>query len=188
MPGSLPVPSCVWPGKIVKPDAAFFEQDALSLASQLVGMKICRRLPDGRILSARITETEVYRGEEDLACHASKGRTKRTEIMYQKGGHAYVYLIYGLHWLFNIVSGHEGMPQAVLIRAMEKPLDGPAKWTKAFEITGKENGLYLPGSDEIWVEDGDRPELIQLPRVGIDYAGEPWKSIPWRFVAKEGGK
>lgn len=172
----------------MKFDAAYFEQDALELAPRLVGMKICRRLPDGRVLSARITETEVYRGEEDRGCHASKGRTKRTEIMYARGGHIYVYLIYGLHWLFNIVSGPENMPQAVLIRALEKPLDGPAKWTKAFSVTGEMNGSYLPGNQEIWLEEGDQPPLIQLPRVGIDYAGEPWKSILWRFAANEGGK
>ena len=164
---------------------AFFERDALAVAPDLVGKRLCRRMEDGRVLSCRITETEVYRGEEDGACHARAGRTKRTEMMYQKGGHAYIYLVYGLHHLFNVVTSREGEPQAVLIRAMERPLDGPAKWTKALGITVEKNGLYLPDSDEIWLEDaGDKPQIITAPRVGIDYAKEPWKSIPWRFVAK----
>ncbi|MBE5783688.1 MAG: DNA-3-methyladenine glycosylase [Clostridiales bacterium] len=173
----------------MKLSAAFFEKDALEIAPQLVGMKMCRHLPDGSILSARITETEIYRGEEDLGCHASKGKTKRNEIMYCRGGHAYIYLVYGMHWLFNVVTGPENMPQAVLIRALEAPLNGPAKWTKAFSVTGELNGSYLPQNDEIWIEDaGEHPLIRTAPRVGIDYAGEPWKSIPWRFIADEGGK
>ena len=173
----------------MRPDKTFFEQDVLDAAQQMVGMRICRRLPDGRVLSARILETEAYRGEEDKACHASKGRTARTEMMYRQGGHAYIYLIYGIHELFNIVTGKENDPQAVLIRALEKPLDGPGKWTKAFSVTRRQNGLYLPCSDEIWLEDdGVRPNIRTLPRVGIDYAGEYWKNVPWRFIAEEGGK
>lgn len=173
----------------MRPDKTFFEQDVLDAAPQMVGMRICRRLPDGRVLSARILETEAYRGEEDKACHASKGRTARTEMMYRQGGHAYIYLIYGIHELFNIVTGKENDPQAVLIRALEKPLDGPGKWTKAFSVTRQQNGLYLPCSDEIWLEDdGFRPNIRTLPRVGIDYAGEYWKNVPWRFIAEEGGK
>ena len=167
---------------------AFFEQDALDVAPALLGMRVCRRLPDGQVLRAPIAETEVYRGEEDQACHARHGRTARTALMYGPGGHAYIYLCYGLHWLFNIVTGPENMPQAVLIRALQKPLDGPAKWTKAFQVTGAQNGLYLPNSEEIWLEAGETPAFRTAPRVGIDYAGEPWKLIPWRFIAHEGGK
>lgn len=155
----------------------------------MVGMRLCRRMPDGRVISSRIMETEAYRGEEDRACHASKGKTVRTEMMYRRGGHAYIYLIYGIHELFNIVTGKEDEPQAVLIRALEKPLDGPGKWTKAFSVTREQNGLYLPESHEIWLEDdGCRPHIIVAPRVGIDYAGDYWKNIPWRFIAREGGK
>ena len=88
-----------------------------------------------------------------------------------------------------MVTGPEDMPQAVLIRALEKPLNGPAKWTKAFSVTGELNGVYLPENREIWIEDaGERPRIRTAPRVGIDYAGEPWRSIPWRFIADEGGK
>lgn len=170
-------------------DAAFFEQDALQVAPELVGMLICRKLPEGQVKKVRITETEVYRGEEDQACHARFGKTKRTEMMYRKGGYAYIYLVYGLHHLFNVVTGKADEPQAVLIRAAEKPLDGPAKWTKHMQITTEKNGLYLPDNNEIWLEDdGYRPEVRTAPRVGIDYAGEVWKAIPWRFIAIEGGK
>ena len=167
---------------------AFFEQDALDVAPALLGMQVCRRLPDGQVLRAAITETEVYRGEEDQACHARHGKTARTAVMYGPGGYTYIYLCYGLHWLFNIVTGPEDMPQAVLIRALEKPLDGPAQWTKAFRVTGAQNGLYLPDSTEIWLEPGKTPAFRTAPRVGIDYAGEPWKSIPWRFISHEGGE
>lgn len=170
-------------------DAAFFERDALQVAPELVGMLICRKLADGQVKKIRITETEVYRGEEDQACHARFGRTKRTEMMYRKGGYAYIYLVYGLHHLFNVVTGEADAPQAVLIRAAERPLDGPAKWTKYLQITTEKNGLYLPENNEIWLEDdGYCPDVRTAPRVGIDYAGEKWKAIPWRFIAVEGGK
>ena len=166
----------------------FFQRDALEIAPLLLGMRICRRMPDGSVLSSRILETEIYRGEEDLGCHASKGKTKRNQMMYEKGGHAYIYLIYGLHWLFNIVTGEKDAPQAVLIRALEKPWDGPAKWTRAFSLTGEQNGIYLPHSQEIWLEAGNPLPCTTAPRVGIDYAKEPWKSMPWRLIATEGGK
>ena len=165
-------------------DHAFFARDVLAVAPDLVGKIICRRLSDGRVMRGIITETEAYRGQEDLACHARMGRTPRNDVMFGPPGHAYIYLIYGLHWLFNIVTGEENDPQAVLIRALEKPWDGPAKWTKAFSVTGSQNHLYLPESREIWLEEGKKNEVITAPRVGIDYAGEPWKSIPWRFIAK----
>lgn len=161
---------------------SFFRRDVLEVAPALVGAYVCRRLPDGTLLRSRITETEAYRGEEDLACHARFGKTRRNAVMYLPGGHAYVYLVYGLHWLFNVIAGEEGAPQGVLIRALAPPLDGPAKWTKAFQITGAHNGLYLPHSDEIWLEQGDAYPLRSAPRVGIDYAPEPWKSKPWRFI------
>lgn len=162
--------------------ADFFRQDVLRVAPRLVGAELCRRLPDGAVLRGRITETEAYRGIEDLACHARRGRTPRTDMLFREGGFSYVYLVYGLHWLFNVVTGEQDAPQGVLIRAMEKPLDGPAKWTRAFRIDGSHNGLYLPASDEIWIEkEWDYP-VRTAPRVDIDYAGEPWISMPWRFI------
>ena len=164
----------------------FYRRDVLLVAPELVGKIVCRRLEDGTVLRGRIREAEAYRGEEDQACHARHGRTARNEPLYQAGGVSYVYLIYGLHWLFNVVTGERDIPQAALVRALEKPLDGPAKWTKAFGIGKAQSGLDLINGQEIWLEDdGCRPEITALPRVGIDYAAPPWREIPWRFVYKE---
>ncbi len=163
----------------------FFRGDVMDAAPALVGAYLCRRTADGRVLRGRITETEAYRGEEDGACHARAGRTKRTEMLYREGGYAYVYLVYGLHWLFNVITGPADAPQGVLIRALDKPLDGPAKWTRAFSVTGAQNGLYLPDSEEIWLEAGEKAKIRTAARVGIDFAPEPWKSMPWRFILDE---
>lgn len=162
----------------------FFRRDALETAPDLVGKLLCRRLADGTVLSFRIMETEAYRGEEDGACHARFGLTPRTAPLYEAGGLTYVYLCYGVHHLFNIVTGPEGNPQSVFIRAMEKPFDGPAKWTRAAGITCRDTGLLLP-HPSLWIgDDGLRPALKILPRVGVDYAPEPWRSIPWRWSAQ----
>ena len=93
-------------------DREFFRRDVLCVAPELVGRILVRRLPDGTLLRARITETEAYRGEQDTACHASRGRTRRTEVLYHDGGTIYVYLCYGMHWMLNIVTGHADEPQA----------------------------------------------------------------------------
>ena len=163
-----------------------FIKDALEIAPNLLGAYICKTMVDGSILRGKIMETEVYRGEEDLACHARRGKTKGNAPLYEKGGIAYVYLIYGIHWLFNVITGNKEEPQGVLIRALEAPLNGPGKWTKAFAITGEANGCLLTPSQGIWLEEGENPiEIIQRPRVGIDYAPSPWKEIPWRFIGKE---
>ena len=107
-------------------------------------------------------------------------------MMYRKGGYAYVYMIYGLHCLMNVVTGREEQPQAVLIRAMEKPYDGPAKWTKFMRVDRAQNGVWLPESEELWLEDdGVCCEYLTVPRVGIQYADPYWRDITWRFVAKE---
>lgn len=179
----------------MKLDAAFYQQDVLTVAPALVGMRICRRLPNGEVACLRITQTEAYRGTEDEACHAHRdrpdatgrtGRTKRTENLYRAGGFSYVYMIYGLHFLLNVVTGSEDEPQAALLRAAEAPFDGPAKLTKRLVITMSENALWLPGNDTLWIEDdGFRPALATAPRVGVDYAGKEWRDKPWRFIAKE---
>ena len=95
----------------------FFHRDCLEVAPALVGKVLVRQLEDGSQIRLRISETEAYRGETDTACHAHKGRTKRTEVLYQEAGQIYVYLCYGLHWLLNFVTGEKEQPQAVLIRA-----------------------------------------------------------------------
>ena len=115
------------------PDREFFRQDAVTLARALVGKLLVRTFPDGRELRLRISETEAYLGVEDSACHAHKGKTSRTEVLWRDGGTIYVYLCYGMHEMLNIVSGTEGDPQAVLIRGVEG-YDGPGKLTKALGI------------------------------------------------------
>ncbi len=160
-----------------------FKGDVLQVAPFLLGKQICRRLPDGSILKGEITQTEAYRGEEDGACHARHGKTPRNAPMYLPGGHCYVYLVYGIHWLFNIVTGEENQPQGLMIRCLRPPLDGPGKWTKAFQITGKQSGQLLVPEKGLWIEDtGKEGTYTTAPRVGINYAPSPWKEMPWRFI------
>ena len=132
--------------------ADFFRRDVLEVAPDLVGKIIVRRLDDGTALRERIAETEAYRGEEDKGCHASKGRTPRTEILYGRSGSIYVYLCYGMHWLMNVITGETGQPQGVLIRAGEVH-NGPAKLTKYLQVDGSFNGGDFSTSDKIWIED-----------------------------------
>ncbi len=129
-----------------------------------------------------ITETEAYLGSGDLACHASRGLTPRTAPLWLEGGHLYIYLIYGMYWMLNVVTGRAGEPQAVLIRGAE-PYSGPGRVTRGMGIDSSFNREDLITSPRIWIEEsGYRPELTAGPRVGIDYAGEPWVSMPWRFM------
>ena len=170
----------------VRLDSEFFHRQVDEVAEDMVGKILVHRLPDGSLLKERIAETEAYGGEEDLACHASKGRTKRTEILYGESGTVYVYLCYGLHWMMNVITGEKDEPQGVLIRAGEKH-DGPAKLTKYLEIDGGFNGKDICTSPDIWIEDdGFRPAIKTAPRVGIDYAGEYWKNVKRRFIAVNG--
>lgn len=166
-----------------KLDESFFQRDALDIAPELLGKYLVRRFDSGDIHRFRITDVEVYRGEEDKACHASRGRTKRNEIMFNAGGKIYVYLIYGLHWLLNIVTGKDDEPQGIMIRGLEK-IDGPGRVGKYLKLNSSFYGQSIAG-DILWVEDaGDKPEYTTAPRVGIDYADE-WKDMPWRFIMKQ---
>jgi len=163
-------------------DEKFYRGDAVSLAQLLTGMDIVLTSPVSGLKRFMITETEAYLGTDDKACHASKGRTQRNEIMFYRGGHLYVYFVYGVHWMMNIVTGDKDDPQAVLIRSAE-PYSGPGRVTRGLGIDGSFNGEDLTISKRIWVEDnGFKPSLIAGPRVGINYAGEPWISMPWRFM------
>jgi DNA-3-methyladenine glycosylase len=169
-----------------KLDRTFFRQPALDLAQGLLG-KILVHRSHGRQYRARIVETEAYVGEHDLACHASKGRTRRTEVMFGPGGHAYVYFIYGMYEMLNIVAGEEGDAQAVLIRAAE-PLDGwqadlsgPGKLTRAFKIKRSDNGLDLTGAKLFLLDDPSyQPRIMASKRVGVEYAKD-WKDAVLRF-------
>ena len=163
-------------------DETFFKRDVLEVAPNLLGKYLVRCYPNGSIERFRIVETEAYRGTEDLACHASKGRTKRTEVMFHSGGKLYVYLIYGMYYMLNIVTGNEDEPQAVLIRGVEG-ISGPGRVTKRLQIDAGFNGEAIP-SERLWIEDsGEKPCYVSTPRIGIGYAGA-WKDKPWRFVVK----
>ncbi|MEZ0266670.1 MAG: DNA-3-methyladenine glycosylase [Phycisphaerae bacterium] len=183
----------------------FYARPADVLARDLIGHLLVHRLPNPpgtrtrrRTLVPRIVETEAYMGPTDLAAHSSKGRTKRTAVMFGPPGHAYVYFIYGLHEMFNIVGHVEGAGQAVLIRAAEpvsgfedladdpKPhllLSGPAKLAKAMRIPLSYYGLDLTtATTPLFVADRDRepPTIVATARVGVDYAGD-WAAKPYRF-------
>ena len=162
----------------------FFKRDCLEVAPQLVGKILVRTLVDGTKINLRITETEAYRGAIDTACHASKGRTKRTEVLYREGGTIYVYMCYGIHWLLNFVTGQEEFPQAVLIRACEI-YNGPAKLTKALFIDKSFNYESIIGNKRLCViDDGYKPEIITDKRVGINYATPEYRDKKWRFIDK----
>ena len=144
----------------------FFSRDATIVAKELCGRLIVK---DGHAL--RIVECEAYLGECDSACHARAGITPRTRLLYGNAGYAYVYLCYGMHWLLNAVVSSAQDPQCVLIRACEKPFDGPAKLTKALGIDGAFNGADICSGTGLWFEDdGCRFKVERLKRVGIDYA------------------
>lgn len=159
----------------------FFLRDALEVAPELVGKTLVSSLPGAQERRLVITETEVYRGVEDSACHAHRGRTKRTEMLYRPGGAVYVYLCYGIHWLLNVITGPEDFPQGVLIRACEG-FEGPGKLTKYLGITGAQNGIGICSSPLIRIEDEGRMVNITTDkRVGIAYAEEADRERLWRF-------
>ncbi len=161
-------------------DNSFYTRDVLEVAPELLG-KILVCIYEGQQFRYRITETEAYRGCEDLACHASKGRTARTEVLFHEGGKVYVYLIYGMYWLLNVVTGQTEHPQAALIRGLEG-LYGPGRLTRKLHIDKAFYGEDLTISERIWIEDdGFVPEYQKAARIGIDYAGEEWKNKQWRF-------
>lgn len=162
---------------------SFFNRECLEVAEDLVGKVLVRKTDEGEI-KLRITETEAYLGESDTACHAHKGRTKRTEVMYGKAGTIYVYLCYGMHWLLNIVTGEEDDPQAVLIRACEG-FEGPARLTKRLGITGEFNRKDITACKDFYIEDdGFNCDVTTLKRVGIGYASEEDQQKLWRFAIK----
>ena len=166
---------------------SFFEQPTLDVSRQLLGVVMARRV-GSVVRRARIVEVEAYLGPKDLASHASKGRTLRTETMFGPPGRAYVYFIYGMHWMFNVTVGTHGQAHAILIRAAQ-PLDGwdadltgPAKLARAFGITGADNNLDLVSGDITFENDETyRPRIRRSKRIGVDYA-QRWKERLLRFV------
>jgi DNA-3-methyladenine glycosylase len=162
----------------------FYIRDVLEVAPELTGKIMAVRLDSGMIGRYIVTEVEAYKGTEDKACHASKGRTARTEIMYHDGGRLYVYLVYGMYWMLNVVTGSQNNPQAVLIRGVES-LPGPGKLTRSLGIDRSYYGEDLTLSGRLWFEEsGVSPIIMTGERIGIDYAGEYWSSRPWRFYIR----
>ncbi|WP_296243074.1 MULTISPECIES: DNA-3-methyladenine glycosylase [unclassified Psychrobacter] len=182
-------------------EPTWFVRPTCVVAADLIGKVLCRQLTDSdgtqKILRMRISETEAYIGEDDAACHAHAGtRTPRTEIMYSQGGVIYVYLIYGIHHMLNLVSGPAESPEAVLIRAgfltedsdrlieekllsadkqltHPKQFAGPGKLTKRLNIDRTLYGKLMTPDSGLWLEDdGCQPPVSLRPRIGIDYAGE----------------
>ena len=171
----------------------FYDRKTAAVARDLLGASLFVKTERG-VLSAMITETEAYCGESDLACHASKGRTKRTEVMFGEPGRAYVYLIYGMYYCLNMVTRGAGFAEAVLIRGVELPdetnLDGPGKTCRYFGIDKSYNACDITTGERIWVEKTSRKrEACRAEkRIGVDYAGA-WKDKPLRFIlVKEHGE
>lgn len=183
----------------------FFHRRTDLVARDLLGCLLVRE-SNGTRLSGRIVEAEAYRGEEDLACHAKAGRTRRTEVMYGPPGVAYVYFTYGMHWMLNVVTEKEGFPAAILIRAVE-PIEGievmrrlrgmnevsllckgPGRLTQAMAIQKAENGLdFCQETSSLRIESGIEPKTREIgasPRIGLGRTPEPWLSKRWRFYLK----
>ncbi len=171
-----------------KAPLSFFNRPALIVAKELLGCFLVTKTAVG-IERYMITETEAYIGPHDQASHAFKGRTKRTEVMYQAPGTIYVYLIYGMYNMLNIVTNKEGYPAAVLIRAIEdkegNPIIGPGKLAKYLHIDRSMNTKMLGKEANLWIEIPSEPitrKIIKTPRVGIDYAGPVWAKKQYRFL------
>jgi len=161
----------------------FYKKSALEIAPLLLGKLICIKNDSGVINKFRITETECYMGEEDTACHAHKGRTPRTEPLYMEGGTAFVYLCYGIHNMFNVITGEIDDPQGVLIRG-SVGIDGPGRFTKAAQIDRSFNKIDMTMSEKLWLEDdGITFDFNIGKRIGIDYATEEYRNKLWRFTA-----
>ena len=171
------------PGDTLQRD--FYTRDVLQVAPDLIGKIMIVRSPGFSERRFMITEVEAYRGSDDKACHASKGRTPRTEIMFHEGGKIYVYFVYGMYWMLNIVTSVNDDPQAVLIRGVEG-IAGPGKLTRELGIDGSFYGEDLTDSKRIRVEERSiKTRYISGPRIGIGYAGDPWKSKQWRYMIRD---
>jgi len=164
----------------------FFDRDTKVVATDLLGKFIVRKIR-GKEVSVMITETEAYDGPKDLASHASKGMTKRTEVMFGHPGIFYIYLCYGMYYMLNVVTGKKDYPAAVLIRGVEGK-NGPGKLTKFLKIDNKFNKKLAIPKNNLWLEDrGVKiPEnnIKKTPRIGVDYAGPIWSKKKFRFLVK----
>lgn len=167
-------------------DLDFFMRDAFEIAPVLLGKFLVRK--DGREkIAEMITEVEVYDGLEDLASHASRGKTERNKVMFEEGGVWYVYLVYGIHNLLNIVVGPKDQPAAILIRQTEKA-KGPGLVSRHFKVDKLFYGRPANEKSDLWIEDRGveiKPEQIKkAPRIGVAYAGPVWSKKEWRYYLK----
>ncbi len=176
---------------ILTPD--YFNRPTLTVARSLIGKHLVREMKQGAVVG-KIIEVEAYVGTEDKACHASKGRTARTEILFGPPGISYVYLIYGMYHMLNVVTEQVDFPAAVLIRAIEvdgKLIDGPGKLCRELGIDRSLHQIDMTEGRSIWFEDrGSRvtsKKIGTFPRIGVDYAGV-WAKKPWRFRLIEDGR
>ena len=162
----------------------FFDRPADRVARELLGAWLVVPGPQGRSTRHVVFETEAYLGAHDLACHGSKGMTKRNATMFGPAGRWYVYLCYGMHWMLNVVTGREGVPAAVLIRGVGEHA-GPGRLTKALGIDGSFAGRPASRGGGLWFEAGHGPvpprRIERTPRIGVGYAGA-WAEKPLRFV------
>jgi len=162
---------------------AFFNRPAAKVARDLIGTRVVRSLA-GTTRSFPITETEAYEGEHDLASHSARGRTARTEVMFGTAGRFYIYRIYGLHWMLNIVTGDANEAAAVLIRGIDG-VTGPGRVAATLEIDSSLGGLDAVPASGLWFEEPHEAKLfraIRTQRIGIDYAGPIWAAKKLRFV------
>lgn len=175
------------PAKVLQ--KTYFNRPTLKVARSLMGKYLVRQTEQG-VMGGLIVEVEAYVGPEDRACHACRGRTPRTDVLFGAPGLAYVYLIYGMYHCLNVVTEREGFPAAVLIRAVEHRsssaalIDGPGRVCRSFQVDRTLNRWDLTVGQKLWLEDrGERitdADIIAAPRIGVDYAGE-WAAKPWRF-------
>ncbi|MEK7634551.1 MAG: DNA-3-methyladenine glycosylase [Patescibacteria group bacterium] len=188
----------------------FFNQPTFKVAENLLG-KFLTREYRGKKISLMITEVEAYDGFKDKASHASRGKTERNKIMFEKAGKWYVYFTYGMHWMLNVVCGQKNYPAAILIRGAIQfnniinninvhsnilqnvgmnivTINGPARLTKFLKIDKKFNGLTINKKTGLWIEDRgikiNKSEILKTKRIGVDYAGKIWANKPYRFVLK----
>jgi len=174
--------------KILEP--SFFDRPALQVGRELIGKFLVRTLGE-REYAFAVTEVEIYDGFEDRASHAFRGKTARNEVMFGDAGHLYVYFVYGMHWMLNVVVGRKNYPAAILVRSVEG-CEGPGKLTKALEIDKRLNGKIALPPSRLWFEDRGkiirRRSIKRLPRVGVGYAGPVWSKKLHRFLLVEKSK
>ena len=167
----------------------YFQKPTLEISKNLLGKFLIRKIGK-KMHTGMITEVEAYIGMEDKACHAARGKTTRNQVMFETGGVWYVYFVYGMYWMLNIVTEKKEFPAAILIRGIkteEEHFNGPGKLTRHLKIDKQLNGLPATAETGLWIEDQGlhipSKNIHQGKRIGINYAGE-WKDKPWRFYIR----